>query len=57
MEKFFEVNSKMLFSDEHFLMVKDRGMVKARELNTGDVVYGISGESSLVRSINEIKYN
>jgi len=46
MEKFIEVNGNWLFSDEHFLLT-ERGWLKAKELQNGDKVIGVKGESTI----------
>ena len=47
MEKFIEVNGNWLFSDEHFLLT-DRSWLKAKELQKGDKVIGVKGESIII---------
>lgn len=50
MEKYIEVNCKWLLSDEHLVITK-RGLLKASELVSGDVIYGNVGESVITNII------
>jgi len=46
MEKFIEVNGNQLFSDEHFVLT-ERGWLKAKELQNGDKLIGVKGDSTI----------
>jgi len=51
LEKIIEVNENWLFSEDHYVLTK-RGLLKAKELQYGDKVIWINGEST----INNIIY-